>query len=263
MSSKRGPRGRPKRSCRASGLRCALIVIVLWSGALVGVSATVQRPSNKLRVLFIGNSLTYANDLPAMIRALAESTGQKQLEYQTVALPDYGLEQHWKQGDARRSIAKGRWDVVVLQQGPSASAEGRAALLKYTRLFSEEIKRAGARPALYMVWPSQGRLIDFDRSSESHVLAARENGAKLLPVGDAWRAAWRRDPNLALYSTDAFHPSPAGSYLAALVVYEQLFGHPARPGLDTGALSKINLTPQQAETLQAAATEANAKSAVR
>jgi hypothetical protein len=44
----------------------------------------------------------------------------------------------------------------------------------------------------------------------------------LLPAGEAWRAAWRRDPELKLYGKDGFHPSILGSYLAALVVFDRL-----------------------------------------
>ena len=40
--------------------------------------------------------------------------------------------------------------------------------------------------------------------------------------GDAWRAAWQQDSTLALYSYDNFHPSLLGTYLAALVMFEQL-----------------------------------------
>ena len=45
----------------------------------------------------------------------------------------------------------------------------------------------------------------------------------LLPAGDAWRAAWAVDPGLPLYGPDGFHPSPMGTYLSALVIYEQIF----------------------------------------
>ncbi|MBC7929893.1 MAG: hypothetical protein H7Z38_04925 [Rubrivivax sp.] len=97
------------------------IIFALLSVALACArSHAEQKPSDKLRVLFVGNSLTYANDLPSMIEALAKSSGGKRLKHKSVALPDYGLEEHWNQGDARRLIAKGEWDVVVLQQGPSA-----------------------------------------------------------------------------------------------------------------------------------------------
>src|SRR2546423_78627 len=73
-----------------------------------------------LHVLFIGNSLTYVNNLPAILEAIADSAGEPLLETRMVAKPDYSLEDHWKDGDARAAIAKGGWGVVVLQQGPSS-----------------------------------------------------------------------------------------------------------------------------------------------
>ena len=111
------------------------------------------------RILFIGNSLTYSNDLPAMVCAMARSAG-RQVTCESVAKPDYGLEEHWNDREARQAIARG-WDVVVLQQGPSALPESRRLLIDYTRRFDAEIKKAGARTALFMVWPSRTRRGDF------------------------------------------------------------------------------------------------------
>jgi hypothetical protein len=113
-----------------------------------------------------------------------------------------------------------------------------------------------------MVWPSETRFNDFDRVVESHRLAAAEIKAILFPVGLAWREAWKRDATLALYSEDKFHPSVAGSYLAALVIYEKLFerspaGLPANLKLRSKTVDRIDLTNEQAELLQAAASEAN------
>jgi hypothetical protein len=176
------------------------------------------------RVLFIGNSLAYANDLPALVCQLARSTG-RQTTCESVAKPDYGLEEHWSDGEARRAIARG-WDVVVLQQGPSALPESRRLLVDYTRRFDPEIKRAGARTALYMVWPSRGRRGDFPAVSQSYAAAAKAVNGLLLPAGDAWRAAWAADAALPLYGPDGFHPSTMGSYLAALAIYEPLFASP-------------------------------------
>ena len=51
--------------------------------------------------------------------------------------------------------------------------------------------------------------------------------AALIPAGDAWRAAWGADSGLQLYGPDGFHPSPIGTYLAALVAYEQIFSAPS------------------------------------
>jgi hypothetical protein len=250
--------------------RSTFSVFLLAIISLSAFSERIGRPDDSdpqdqkgvLRVLFIGNSLTYANDLPAIVEALAEASGQKRFVYKSVAFPDYSLQDHWTEGHARKAIAASKWDVVVLQQGPSALEESRKLLLEYTRLFDKAIRAAGARPALYMVWPSQARFRDFDRVVESYRLAANEVKAILFPVGEAWREAWKRDATMALYSDDNFHPSPAGSYLAALVIYEKLFdrlpmGLPGRLNLRSKISDSLDLPKEQANLLQVAAAEAN------
>jgi hypothetical protein len=226
---------------------------------VVGAASGKGQSENKVRVLFIGNSLTVANDLPCMIAALAKATKQKQLVHQTVAFPDFSLEDHWNQGDARKAIAKGGWDVVVLQQGPSALPESRVLLREYVRKFSQEIRRAGAKPAVYMVWPSADRQNYFDAVIQSHRLAAEDVDGILLPAGAAWQAAIRRDPNLALYGSDRFHPSSVGSFLAAWVIFQKLYGGssevPAMLKIDSERLKRIELTQSQFDTLRAAVRE--------
>jgi len=176
-----------------------------------------------LRVLFIGNSLTAANDLPGMVEAMGRAAGVE-VRCAAVAKPNFSLEDHWNDGEARRAIARGGWSYVVLQQGPSALPESRVLLHEYARRFDGEIRRAKARPALFMVWPSDARRGDRDGVSRSYTGAAALIGGELFPVGEAWRAAWRRDPGLALYGPDGFHPSRLGSSLAALVILNGLTG---------------------------------------
>jgi hypothetical protein len=176
-----------------------------------------------LRILFIGNSLTAANNLPAVLEALARPQDCI-VETQTIAFPGHSLEDHWNRPEARRAIAAGKWDVVVLQQGPSALPESRRLLREYTKRFDGEIRKAGARTALYAVWPSSARPQDFPRVHDSYAQAAQDVGGVLLPVGSAWQAAWRRDKTLALYGNDGFHPGALGTYLAALVIYQETTG---------------------------------------
>ena len=241
---------------------CLVSVLLVVSLLASGDNSNARGAKGKLRVLFIGNSLTYVNDLPAIVGALAEASGQGPFIHKSVAYPDLSLEDHWNRGDAQRAIAGEKWDVVVLQQGPSGLEESRKLLLEYTRLFAKEIRSSGAKPALYMVWPSQARFKDFDRVVESYKLAADDVKAILFPVGQAWRHAWKSDPDIALYSEDKFHPSIAGSYLAALVIYEKLFaaspvGLPAHLKLRSKTPGEIDLGKEQARLLQVAASEAN------
>lgn len=221
------------------------------------VAGTCQSPPGaspaSVRILFIGNSLTGSNDLPGMVRALARSGASEPL-VEAVVIGGTSLEDHWTIGSADSALLR-QWDVVILQQGPSALEESRRSLREWAGRFAPRIRAAGARPALYMVWPSRERAGDFDRVSDSYRLAAEDVDGLLLPAGEAWRAAWRRDPGLALWSADGLHPTPEGTYLAALViaagVLERAPGDLARPGIPG-----LSLTAERDALLRAAADEA-------
>ncbi len=162
-----------------------------------------------------------------MLRAMLVDAGVDVGRIESVAEPNYGLQDNWVMGSARDRIAAGGWDVVVMQQGPSAT-EGRPSLLDYSKRFADEIRAAGGRPALYMVWPSLSRFFDFDGVSDSYRTAAQQADALVYPAGEAWRAAWAKDADLELYGVDGFHPSQLGTYAAALVMFEQLSGKDTR-----------------------------------
>lgn len=234
--------------CFVAGVRC----LSAQAGAprLVGAGA---------RVLFIGNSYTYVNDVPGLVQALADSARGDSLAVEAVAMPDFALVEHWNEGTALREVRKGGWRWVVLQQGPSSAGVNRDTLRVWTRAFAEEIRKVGARAALFSAWPQSSRSQDFDRAIESYALAAADVQGVLLPVAAAWRAAWRRDSTLALYATDGLHASPEGSYLAALVIYGGLRGT-LPVGLPNVLTSRsgttVRLDRARARLLQDAAAEA-------
>jgi len=208
-----------------------------------------------LRILFIGNSLTAANNLPAVVEALARAEGAGRIETRSVVFPDHSLEDHWNRGDALRAIREEKWDVVVLQQGPSALPESQALLREFTKGFNAEIRKTGARTALYMVWPSSARASDFTAVSRSYTAAASDVGGLLLPAGDAWRAAWKKDKTLALYGPDGFHPSALGTYLSALVIYQRITGRSV-----VGMPSPFSsIDPKIVSVLQEAAAEVDVR----
>ena len=211
---------------RAGRRAAALAAVLLGMGCS---SATAAEPGceaeddGALRVLFIGNSLTYFNGMPYMFAALADSVGEPAPVVQMIALPDFGLPEHWDLGRAQDAIRGGCWDVVVLQQGPSSLAESRVVLLQYAARFAELIRASGGRTALLSVWPSASRQADFDRAIESYALAAQAVDGELLPAATAWLETWEREPQARLYA-DALHPTPEGSYLAAAVIVARLYG---------------------------------------
>lgn len=210
-------------------------------------------------MLFVGNSLTESNDLAGMVSALARAAGDTVvLETGAVILGGSSLYDQLAWGEAERTILSGRWDVVALQQGPSALTESRVALIDATRTFDAMIRSRGGRTALYMVWPWSSRLFDLDRVIESYTLAALDVDGLLFPAGLAWKFAWQADPNFPLYSGDLFHPSPLGTYVAALCVYGVLrqrtpVGLPARIEAPRGV---VTIPEAQAALAQQAAAQA-------
>jgi len=169
-----------------------------------------------LRILFLGNSLTAWNDLPAIVQSLADSAGRRA----EVRLVTSGsLEDHWQAGTALEALRRGGpWDFVVLQQGPSGLPASRANLVLWAQRWAAAIRQERAVPVMYMVWPDASRRSAFDSVSASYREAAAAARALLAPAGDAWRAAWAERSALALYGDDDFHPSVLGSYLAALTI---------------------------------------------
>ena len=216
-------------------------------------------PGSTLRVLFIGNSLTYANDLPLIVQALSVAAGQK-MQVESITGGGYSLDDHWSAGDAPKAIKSQKWDYVVLQHGPSTLASSRVELRNSAKKYDKIIRQAGGRPALYMVWPSLDRFSYFDAVREAYSLAASDVNGVFMPAGEAWRAAWKRDPDAPLYGGDDFHPSTNGSYTAALSIYGMLVGKspeglPSRLELANGQV--IQVQPALAKLLQEAAAEAN------
>jgi hypothetical protein len=235
----------------------AFFLAVLAYGTLASCAAQAPSPATSLRVLFIGNSLTGTNELPAIVEELARADGAVSLETASVVYPALSLDDHLAQGDAASRIAEGGWDFVVLQQGPSGLPASRTALIASTRQFAALCAPVKARVALYSVWPASDRPTAFDSVTASYAAAAAAVGGRLLPAGRAWQLAWQHDPSLPLYGPDGFHPSPYGSYLAALVIYQGLTRRSA-VGLPAGLTVdgvQVNIPQGQAAVMQAAAEE--------
>jgi len=218
-------------------------------------AVAAPRDGSEFRVLFVGNSLTEMNDLASMVRAMASAGGVK-VRATTVNFGNYSLEDHWRNGSAQRALASGQWDYLVLQQGPSSRPESQVHLRNWAVRWADEARRHGATPALYMVWPFEGQKNGFQQVSQSYRSAAKAGKARILPAGDAWQEALRIDPALGLYLGDRLHPTPAGSYLAALVITQELTGVkprsvPARLKLASG--QEVVVPEAQVEKLRNAA----------
>src|SRR4051812_35246600 len=128
---------------------CSVLLVFLVLGC--GSAAADGR---HLRVLLLGNSLTYTNDLPGMLEAFGAAAGTT-IETKTFAPGGYSLEDHWADGAARATLDEGGWDAVVMQQGPSSLPSSGQNLTEWSKRWAAEARAHGARPALWTVWPDR------------------------------------------------------------------------------------------------------------
>src|SRR5215210_4108586 len=121
-----------------------------------GRAASAPPAERPLRVVFVGNSQTATNDLPAFVAEIAKATNGRRVEYVTFAPSAVTLQGNWYLGSGARALLTRRWDAVVFQQGPSVLPGARERLCTYGKLFADEARAAGTRPYLMMVWPRRG-----------------------------------------------------------------------------------------------------------
>jgi len=234
----------------------ALALIVLASGCLNAGKVLAPLPPGGMHILFIGNSLTYANNLPATLSALALTTGDT-IHTTDVSESDFALVDHSHSGQSQAALRLGGWQYVVLQQGPSSVQVNRDTLIMWSAYWSDKAKAVGGKTALYSVWPQYANFGTFARSIESYELAAKAVNGLYLPVGAAWLAAWDKDGTLPLYSGDGLHPSELGTYLAALVMYERFTGKDARLLSGRAVVSGRTLTSVSEATVRLLQTVAH------
>ncbi|MDD3242520.1 MAG: hypothetical protein PHD32_02210 [Eubacteriales bacterium] len=175
------------------------------------------------RVLFIGNSHTYYNDMPFLFRFLTQQGPVSEAQVTMLTQGGKSLEFHKTSEQARFNILYGEYDYVVLQtlQQPFGGAQ---ELIRDASALNQWIKEAGAVPVTYMIWPKKDEPQRHEEFSRAHRASWKAIGGILAPVGDVWRVLRESHPEIELYFEDGRHAGPVGSYLAACTFYAAIYG---------------------------------------
>ena len=211
------------------------------------------------KVLFIGNSHTYLNFMPQMLLSLANAEDRApELMVDQCTGEGASLAWHWKNSPSRDKITEEQWDFVVLQDRSGGPLEEPESFERHAGLLDSEIRKQSARTILYMTWANRRRPDTQQALTEAYAKVAKKLGAILSPVGLAWEAVHREEPDLKLYHRDGRHANPVGSYLTACVFYSLLFNNSPEglPGTfyHNGKM-RLDLDKDQALLLQRVAWE--------
>jgi hypothetical protein len=207
--------------------------------------------SRTLTIMFVGNSLTFVNDLPAMLVDIASSDASApvRLQVKAVTRSAFTLQGLLDDTDALPWLQAHHVDDVVLQEhshwfvsadGVHAANDAYAVSSYATQRWGDALRPLGATPLVFQVWAdaddsqaygdrdyatfgwtSAREAAESFRSTES---LASSIGAPAVLVGQAFETARQTPGAPDVWGPDRHHPSVAGTYLAALVFYRFLTG---------------------------------------
>lgn len=219
-------------------MRSIVFIFLLLNSCCL--NAQTKKP---LKILFLGNSYTAANNLTGIITDMCNSAGDSVTQI-TSSGGGQTLANHASPGSpSMNEIASGSYDIVVLQeqsQIPSfTNAEVNAYFFPYVKYLDSCIKAANpcTKTLLYMTW---GRKNGDDMNCANwppvctyqgmdsllrkrYLQAADSNNCMVSPAGAVWRYIRQRFPEIDLYEPDNSHPSFAGSYATAATFYSSIF----------------------------------------
>jgi hypothetical protein len=225
--------------------------------------STVSFSQESAKVLFIGNSYTYVNDLPSILSSIATSLGDE-VTHDSQTPGGTTFQGHTQNAVTWTKINSQTWDFVVLQaqsQEPSfPEAQVNSGTIPYAIQLADSIYANNfcTEVIMYMTWgrkngdPQWAPISTFDgmndRLRSAYLRIADSVQGSVSAVGSAWKYVRENYPTIELYNADESHPSVAGTYLAACTFYASIFRK-----TPVGATFISSLSPADAANLQSAA----------
>ena len=220
---------------------CFILISLLLGITILNAQTTTKK------VLFLGNSYTAYNNLPAIVSTIASANGDS-IIYEAISPGGQYLQAHANDQQVLTAFQQGNWDYIVAQEQSqipviphfreSLMYPGAAQLESLRDLHSP-----GATLIYFMTWGRQNggqqcnsgycshAFTDFydfqDTLTWAYQQTAIQTNCGIAPVGEMWRELMLQYqpsmPTLMLFSTDGSHPSEQGSYVAALTIYSTIF----------------------------------------
>lgn len=207
-----------------------LAALVLCAGSVPVHAQSTATPPREYRVLLVGNSLTYTNNLPALLRAVGASQGTL-ITTETYAAPGGTLAERWRDGKVADALRGRKFDVVVLQEIggqvgclASASRTRTAPCAASVHAHEELVALAtaqGAKTLLFTTWARDERM--QGRINGGMRQLAKDTGASVFNAAGAIAGLQKAQPDASPYP-DGTHPSTQASLMLAVLLYRDITG---------------------------------------
>lgn len=205
-------------------IRKALLLFPLLFAAISCQSLNTEDAPES--VLFVGNSLTYYGNVPALYAALGTANGHP-ARSDMIVEGGATLTERVADGSVERALATGKYDALVIQErggdllcsfGPESCVESRAAIRKLARVADQQ------GVTVVMLGSYQPNPEVSLRLVEAESAAATESNVTYAEVSETLRQLTASAPQLAWFAADGMHPGKDLALLHAILVYRALHG---------------------------------------
>lgn len=213
----------------------------------------VHAQNESRNILFVGNSITYFNDMPVLFKDIANNKG-KNVTTQMHAVGGAGFADHAANAAVYNLFREKVWHAVVLQPGSGESAGATASVnqtIQRGRMLIDSIKKYSpcAKVLLYEIpygVPSANNYATYftvqTRIKDSLTKMADNLHVPFVPAGESARMHYTAQQDLLLHGTyNDIHPNLNGSYLVAATMFAAIFQEPV-----TGTTAFGNVNPNTA-----------------
>ena len=177
-----------------------------------------------VRVLFVGNSHTFFNDMPSIFQMFCKETGTAEAEVVMQAHPGVHLEWHLnQQWELRYALVQGKFDYLVFQQAAHPFPP-REETLRDAAKMVELARQCGVKPIATIPWAERRFPESQQERYDTFDLVGEQTGVTLSPVGYVFERVEREEKDIDLYFVDGEHASPYGSYVIAACAFNRIFG---------------------------------------
>ena len=172
-----------------------------------------------MRVLFIGNSHTYFNDMPKTFQEIMGQLTGEEPEVVMLAYSYKDLAWHMKSEyfAVRFNLMYGGYDYCVMQQG-AHPFPGDMTTNENVMRISELCRKFGTKPVLIQTWAERDFPEHQTKLTMANARAARMARAILAPVGTIWKKFREEEPDIDLFNYDGEHVGVYGALLEAATV---------------------------------------------
>jgi hypothetical protein len=213
-------------------MRAAWALLVLALATPAGSWARERTDPPAMRVLFVGNSLVYVGNLPAVFDALASRNGRI-VHSDMLVKGGATLSDRLEDGSVERALGSVKYDHVVLQErgGDFLCAFGADSCQRAAdslRRLATMARDRDSMPLLlgtYQGSPRASRAI-----VEAESAAAAAIGIPYVSISNRLQAALQASPSGKWLHPDGMHPGPQLVLLEAIALYRALFGESPKNG---------------------------------